>query len=64
MLVATLQWPLARELFHFGPLHAADLMVAAATGIGVLVLLESVKRLRHSMRSDRLGGTVVSSENT
>jgi len=57
MLVATLQWPVARELFHFGPLHAADLMVAAGTGIGVLVLLESVKRLRHSMRrrNDRHG---------
>ena len=50
MLVATLQWPLARELFHFGPLHAADLAAAAATGTGVLVLLEAAKRRRRITR--------------
>ncbi len=45
MLVLTLLWPLASDLFRFGPLHARDLSVTAAAGVMVLVLLEIVKPL-------------------
>ena len=45
MLSLTLLWPLARELFRFGPLHVDDLAVTLGAGIGVLVLLEVLKFL-------------------
>ena len=40
LLSLTLLWPLARELFRFGPLHANDLTIALGAGIAVLVLLQ------------------------
>ena len=41
----TLLWPLASDLFRFGPLHARDVSVTVAAGVMVLVLLEIVKPL-------------------
>jgi Ca2+-transporting ATPase len=35
----------ARELFHFGPLHGDDVVVALAAGLLALLLLEVAKRL-------------------
>ena len=43
MLGLTLLWPLARDLFRFGPLHADDLSLTIGAGIIVLVALELVK---------------------
>ena len=45
LLALALAWLPARELFRFGPLHADDLAVCAAAGIGLLVLLDLVKPL-------------------
>lgn len=42
-LGGTLLWPLAGELFRFGPLHIDDLAVAVAAGVAVLVCLEFLK---------------------
>jgi P-type Ca2+ transporter type 2C len=36
--------PLTRTLFHFGPLHADDLLLVAAVVAGVVVSLEALKR--------------------
>jgi Ca2+-transporting ATPase len=47
ILTAVILFPPARELFHFGPLHADDIAVALGSGIGALVVLELAKaRLR------------------
>ena len=43
MLASTLLWPFASELFRFGPLHADDLALTIAAGVGVLVFLELLK---------------------
>ena len=43
MLSLTLIWPIARDLFRFGPLHADDLAVTLVAGVVVLVLLEVLK---------------------
>ena len=43
MLGLTLLWPLARDLFRFGPLHVDDLSLTIGAGIIVLVALELVK---------------------
>jgi Ca2+-transporting ATPase len=52
MLVLTLLWPIARDLFRFGPLHADDLALAFGAGIFVLVFLELLKPVwRKRMRS-------------
>jgi len=48
ILATLIIFPPARELFHFGPLHADDLGVALASGLASLVLLELAKRLFHS----------------
>ena len=45
MLALTLLWPVARELFRFGPLRWSDLLLTLGAGAGVLVVLEGVKRL-------------------
>ncbi len=45
MLALTLMWPVARDLFRFGPLHAGDLAVTVAAGCVVLVVLEILKPL-------------------
>jgi P-type Ca2+ transporter type 2C len=43
ILALTLAWPVAAELFRFGPLHANDLALTGAAGLVVLVLLEGLK---------------------
>jgi Ca2+-transporting ATPase len=43
ILGLTLAWPLAAELFRFGPLHADDLGLTVLAGLVVLVLLECLK---------------------
>ena len=43
MLSLTLLWPLASDLFRFGPLHWDDLAVTLGAGVFVLVLLELLK---------------------
>ena len=43
MLSLTLLWPLASDLFRFGPLHWDDLTVTLGAGVFVLVLLELLK---------------------
>jgi P-type Ca2+ transporter type 2C len=35
----------ARDLFHFGPLHADDLAVVLCSGAVILVLLELTKKM-------------------
>lgn len=42
-LAVTLIWPLASELFRFGPLHPGDIAVAFSAGLTVLVCLEFLK---------------------
>ncbi|UVC17916.1 cation-translocating P-type ATPase [Mesorhizobium onobrychidis] len=42
-LAVTLLWPLASELFRFGPLHPGDIAVAFSAGLTVLVCLEFLK---------------------
>jgi Ca2+-transporting ATPase len=43
MLSLTLLWPLASDLFRFGPLHWDDLTVTLGAGVLVLLLLELLK---------------------
>ena len=43
MLALTLLWPLASNLFNFGPLHTDDLALTIGLGIIVLATLELVK---------------------
>ncbi|HVC62680.1 MAG TPA: cation-translocating P-type ATPase [Acetobacteraceae bacterium] len=45
LLALILALPLGREMFRFGPLHADDLLLVAAIVVGVVVVLESLKRL-------------------
>ena len=45
VLGLSLLWPAASTLFRFGPLHADDLVLTLATGIGVLIVLETLKYL-------------------
>ncbi len=44
LLGTALYWSPARALFHFGPLHADDLAICLAVGVGLIVLLEAAKR--------------------
>jgi Ca2+-transporting ATPase len=44
VLTAIVAVPAARDLFHFGPLHADDIAVACGSGFGVLLLLGVAKR--------------------
>jgi Ca2+-transporting ATPase len=43
LLALTLSWPAASQLFHFGPLHWVDLLLALGGGVVVLIGLESLK---------------------
>jgi Ca2+-transporting ATPase len=43
VLAAMLYWPVTRDLFHFGPLHAPDFALAFAAGAVVLMVLEGLK---------------------
>ena len=45
VLGLSLLWPAASALFRFGPLHADDLALTVAAGIGVLIVLETLKHL-------------------
>jgi len=45
VLGLTLLWPLASDLFRFGPLHIDDLSVTVAAGLVVLGVLEVLKPL-------------------
>ena len=45
MLALTLGWPMARDLFRFGPLHVDDLAVTVGAGVTVLLVLELLKPL-------------------
>jgi P-type Ca2+ transporter type 2C len=43
ILSLALLWPVARELFRFGPLHLDDIAVTLSAGAITLVLLEVLK---------------------
>jgi Ca2+-transporting ATPase len=45
ILAGILLFPPARALFHFGPLHGDDILVALASGLAALFLLATAKRL-------------------
>lgn len=45
ILGSSLLWPAAAALFRFGPLHPDDLALTLAAGIGVLIILETLKHL-------------------
>jgi len=45
ILGLSLLWPAASALFRFGPLHADDLALTLAAGIGVLIVLETLKHV-------------------
>jgi Ca2+-transporting ATPase len=53
ILAGVILLPPARELFHFGPLHADDIVVALACGLIALLLLELAKRLVQPLFSVR-----------
>ncbi|MEO8559883.1 MAG: cation-translocating P-type ATPase [Rhodospirillales bacterium] len=58
MLAVTLLWPVATNLFRFGPLHANDLALTFGAGVVVLVVLEFLKPLCRGLfagRGDRSG---------
>jgi Ca2+-transporting ATPase len=44
VLTAACALPLGRTLFHFGPLHADDILVVAAVVVAVVAVLETLKR--------------------
>jgi P-type Ca2+ transporter type 2C len=43
VLTLSLAWPLAQELFRFGPLHLDDLALTVASGCILVVALEAAK---------------------
>lgn len=45
ILTLAVQWPVAQDIFRFGPLHLPDLALTGAAGVAVLVLLELIKPL-------------------
>ncbi len=52
VLTVALTWPPAMALFRFGPLHLDDLVVSAASGIALLLIMELIKPFwRTSFRS-------------
>jgi P-type Ca2+ transporter type 2C len=53
MLSLTLLWPVARELFRFGPLHLDDLALTLGAGTVVLVFLEVFKLLNDGWRQSQ-----------
>ncbi len=48
LLALSLAWPPAGGLLRFGPLHLDDLAAAAAAGLGVLAILQLLKRTMRS----------------
>jgi Ca2+-transporting ATPase len=59
ILGGVLLFPPARELFHFGPLHADDVGIALASGLAALILLELAKKLAHPFLAARSGSQPV-----
>ncbi len=53
ILALTLAWPLAADLFRFGPLHADDLALTVGAGVIVFACLDSLKLLRRAWRTRR-----------
>ena len=53
ILALTLLWPLARDIFRFGPLHADDLAATLAAGMLVLIVLELLKPFCSGRRAAR-----------
>ena len=53
ILTGVILFPPARELFHFGPLHADDILVALASGLIALLLPELAKRLMKPLSAAR-----------
>ena len=53
ILAGVILFPPARELFHFGPLHADDIAVALCSGIVILFLLELAKKIFHPLQAPR-----------
>jgi Ca2+-transporting ATPase len=54
MLSGVILFPSARELFHFGPLHGDDILVALASGLIALLLLELAKKRIRPLLTARL----------
>ena len=52
MLAVTLLWPVASDLFRFGPLHSGDLALTLGAGVTVLVVLEILKPLWRAFFGD------------
>lgn len=57
-LALTLLWPVASEMFRFGPLHAGDLTLTLGAGAVVLVVLEILKPLWRALLVDRLNAQI------
>jgi Ca2+-transporting ATPase len=43
VLALSLLWPVARELFRFGPLHPDDLLLVLGAGLVAMILMETIK---------------------
>jgi Ca2+-transporting ATPase len=62
ILAGILLYRPARDLFHFGPLHADDLAVVLGSGVVILILLELTKKMvRPSLTSPACEARTVSS---
>ena len=48
LLAAILLVPVARELFHFAPVHATDLLLSVGAGVLCVGWFETIKRLRRA----------------
>jgi Ca2+-transporting ATPase len=55
ILAGVILFPRGRELYHFGPLHGDDILVALASGLIALLLLELAKKLIEPILAARLG---------
>jgi len=54
ILTGIILFPPARDLFHFGPLHGDDILVALASGFIALLLLEFAKKRIQPLLTARL----------
>lgn len=61
VLALSLAWPVVRNLFHFGPLHADDLSLALGAGLAVLVLLEISKQVWRAIQGRDDSAAAISS---
>jgi P-type Ca2+ transporter type 2C len=57
ILTGVILFPPARELFHFGPLHGDDIVVALACGLASLLLLELAKKIFQPSQAARFRQT-------